>query len=257
MNFYPRFRFALRASLKHLFCSLLAAIAVAGLVFAIWYPSPLFNLVGGLAFFWIVIGVDIVCGPVLTLVLWNATKSRREVFLDLTLIIAIQISALIYGIHTLASGRPVHLVFETDRLRVVTAAEIDHADLQQAPEGLRKLPWTGPTLISVRAPRNSDEFLTSLNLSMAGQEPSVRPSWWQEYDLGRSQLLQRARPLSALTHAHPAKQRTLDEAVRRAGVPETDLLWLPITSATVLDWVVLLDRVTAQPRAYAQIDGFF
>lgn len=257
MNLHSRLKFAMRASLAHLFCSLLAAIAVAALVFAIWYPPPLFNLVGGRALFWMVVGVDIVCGPVLTLVLWDVSKSRRELFLDLTLIVAIQISALIYGVHTLALARPVHLVFETDRLRVVTAAEIDHADLYQAPEGLRQLPWSGPTLISVRAPRDSDEFMSSLNLSMAGREPSVRPGWWQEYEFGRSQLLQRARPLSALAQAHPAKQGTLDDAVRRAGVPETDLLWLPLTSANVLDWVVLLDRVTGQPRAYAQIDGFF
>lgn len=254
---HSRFFSALRASLFHFLASVFVAVLTAVLVFGVWYPWPLSEMVSGRELFWLVVGVDVVCGPLLTLVLWNPTKPRRELLLDLTIVAAVQMAALAYGMHTVAIARPVHLVFEVDRLRVVTASEIDPADLPQAPENLRRLPWTGPTLISVRAARDSDEFLKSVDLSIAGQEPALRPGWWQAYALGIPQLLQRARPLSALVQARPEQKALLDEAVRKAGVPEFDLLWLPLTSARAMEWVVLLDKVTGQPRAYVPIDGFF
>jgi hypothetical protein len=169
----------------------------------------------------------------------------------------VQMGMLVYGVHTVAVARPVHLVFETDRFHIVTAAEIEPADLSAAPEGLRQLPWTGPTLISLRAPRSSEEFVKSLDLSLAGQEPALRPGWWQDYALALPKVLQNAKPLSALDKVPPGKKLELDKAVNAAGVPASELLWLPLTHARAMDWIVLLDKKTGQPRAYAHIDGFF
>lgn len=248
---------ALRASFVHLLVSVLVAGLVAVLMFSVWYSWPLYVLVNGRELFWLVVGVDVVCGPLLTMVLWNPAKPRRELLVDLGLVAAVQIIALAYGMHTVAIARPVHLVFETDRLRVVTASEIETADLLQAPPGLRELPWTGPTLISLRAPRDSQELVESVDLSAAGQEPSLRPGWWQDYGLGLPQLLQRAKPVVQLAQARPAQKHLLDEAVQKSGALEEDLLWVPLTSAKSMDWVVLLDKNTGIPRAYVPIDGFF
>jgi hypothetical protein len=140
---------------------------------------------------------------------------------------------------------------------VVTASEIETDDLPHAPPGLRQLPWTGPTLISLRAPHDSQELLKSIDLSTAGKEPSLRPGWWQEYGLGLPQLLQRAKPVAQLAEAHPTQKKVIDDAVRKAGIPEASLLWIPLTSAKSMDWVVLLDKETGLPRAYLPIDGFF
>lgn len=248
---------ALRASFFHFLASLLIATLLAAIVFGLWYPWPLSEMVGGRELFWLVVVVDVVCGPMLTLVLWSPSKSKRELLLDLSVVAIVQVAALAYGMYTVAVARPVHLVFEVDRLRIVTASEIDSADLPQAPENLRQLSWLGPTLVSIRAARDSDELLQSVDLSMAGKEPSLRPNWWQDYSLGVSQVLQRAKPLSVLEQARPAQKELLDKAVRNAGVPASDLRWLPFTSARSMEWIVLLDKETGHPRAYAAIDGFF
>lgn len=257
MTWNRRLSSALRASLTHLLASVLVAGLMAVLVFSMWYPWPLYSLVGGRELFWLVVSVDVVCGPLLTMVLWNPAKPRRELVLDLSLVAAVQLAALAYGMHTVAIARPVHLVFETDRLRVITAAEVEAADLPQAPPGLRELPWTGPTLISVRAPHDSQEMVESVDQSVAGEEPSLRPGWWQDYGLGLPQLLQRAKPLAQLASARPKQKELIDAAVREAGVPESDLLWLPLTSGRSMEWVVLVDKNTGLPKAYAPIDGFF
>ena len=239
-----RFSSALRASFAHLLLSVLVAGLMAVLVFGVWYPWPLYELVSGRELFWLVVGVDVVCGPLLTMVLWNPAKPRRELALDLSLVVIVQAMALAYGMHTVVIVRPVHLVFETDRLRVVTASEIETDELPRAPPGLRQLPWTGPTLISLREPRDSQELVESIDLSATGQEPSLRPGWWQEYDLGVPQLLQRAKPVAQLAEAHPTQKKLIDDAVQKAGVPEASLLWIPLTSAKSMDWVVLLDKET-------------
>jgi hypothetical protein len=257
MKLHPRLSSAFRASFFHLLASSLVAALTAILVFQVWYAWPLDEMVGGRALFMLVVSVDVVCGPLLTLVLWNPAKPRRELIQDLTIVAIVQMGMLAYGVNTVAAARPVHLVFETDRFQVVTAAEIEPADLPAAPEGLRQLPWTGPTLISIRAPRSNEEFVKSLDLSMAGQEPALRPGWWQDYALALPKVQQRAKPLSALDKLPPAKKLELDKAVNTAAIPASELLWLPLTHRRAMDWIVLLDKKTGQPRAYAHIDGFF
>ena len=75
------------------------------------------------------VGVDVVCGPLLTLVLFNPAKSRRELRLDLSLVAVIQLAALAYGLYSISLARPVIQAFETDRFAVVSAVEIDPGQL--------------------------------------------------------------------------------------------------------------------------------
>lgn len=257
MTFNERLKPAARVAGWHFLGCLLVATLMGFLVFGLWYPYPHRELAGGFALFGLVAGVDVVCGPVLTLVLFNPKKPRVELIRDLGMVALIQLAALSYGVWTVAAARPVHVVFEVDRFRLITASEIDPVALSQAPENLRKLPWIGtPTLISIRAPRDGQELLESIDLSMAGQDPSLRPGWWQDYSLALPQMQQRAKPLAVLAQERPAQKDLLDEAVRKSGVPESELAWLPLTSARAMDWVILLDKKTGQPRAYAHIDGF-
>ena len=55
----------------------------------------------------------------------------------------IQLAALIYGLCNVSLARPVVSAFETDRINVVTAAEIDVNDLSHAPKDLQDLSWFG------------------------------------------------------------------------------------------------------------------
>lgn len=252
----PKFLSALRAAAVHFSVTLLVAALVSVLVFFVWYPWPFYELVPGKSLFWLVIGIDVVCGPLLTLVLWNPAKPARELVLDLSLVALIQLAALSYGIHNVYQARPVHVVFEMDRLRLVTASEIEHADLPEALPEFQTLPWHGPTLASVRPPKDSDELLKSVELSTKGIETSLRPGWWQAYELGVPALLARAKPIDVLALARPAAKSDLAEAVAKTGRSEHGLLWLPLVGGDDYGWVVLLDKTNGLPLAYARIDGF-
>ena len=252
-----RIRAAIRAFFIHFFLSLVVAVVAAYLVFGVWFPYPLRYLAGGLDLFWILMGVDVVCGPLLTGLLFSPSKSSRELAVDLTLIAVLQLSALIYGIYSISQARPVAVVFESDRFVAVSAAQVDTSALPQALPELQSLSWTGPIQLSTRASRNGVETLQSIELSMQGLEPSARPGWWQSYDASRHTAIQRMKPLLDLRQQKFSDgQATIDEAVQKTRVEIKNIYYLPLVSQKSLDqWVVLLNS-NADVIGYAPVGGF-
>ena len=81
-------------------------------MFGWWYPYPYRELSGGRELFALVVAVDVVLGPLITLVIFNPAKTRRHLVMDFTVIGLLQVAALAYGLWTVFVARPVHLVFE-------------------------------------------------------------------------------------------------------------------------------------------------
>lgn len=253
-----RLRPALKAFAWHLGISALVALIAGVLVFGVWFPYPFRWLAGGLHLFWILVGVDVICGPLLTLVLFKPSKSRRELTLDLSLVALIQMAALAYGLHSVALARPVALVYEVDRFVAVSQAQLDPEDIKKAPAEYQRFSWlSGPRLLGARAPKDGAEMLESVELSLNGKEPSVRPHWWQAYAQSVPQVKQRMKPLTELRERRiPAAQAHIDAALKRVGRPIEALFYLPLTSQKQLDgWVALLDE-HASVVGYAPVDGF-
>ena len=255
--FSNRLRAASKAFALHLGISTIVALLAAWLVLGIWFAYPLRSLAGGQHLFWTLVGVDMVCGPLLTLVLFNPAKSLRELRLDLSLVALVQLAALAYGLYSISLARPVIQAFETDRFAVVSAAEVDPDQLQQALPALRTLPWNGPRLVGVRLPRDGNETLYSIELSLQGVEPSARPGWWQPYKQSIPAIQKRMKKLADLRSARPAAEQALiDQAVRKTGQPLEALFYLPLTSRKNLDdWIVLLNG-EATIVGYAPVSGF-
>lgn len=205
-----------------------------------------------------------VCGPLLTFVVFNPSKPRMELRRDLTLVGLVQLLALFYGVHTLSYARPVALVHEVDRIRVLSYSDLVEADASNAPAWAQ--PWSleRPHTVGVREATTPAERTANLDASLQGVETSQRPSWWQDYALSVSLVLARARPLAELRAKHPAQTASLDAAVADAianpqageSIDPAALRWLPLVGRHAMDWVVLLDPTTARIRGYAHLDGF-
>lgn len=250
-----RWRFAAKMAGCHFLSSLLIAAAAAWLVFGVWYPAPYGVLVGGLHLYGLVVAVDVVCGPLLTLVLANPKKSKRETVLDLSLVAAVQLGALVYGLHAVAVARPVAVAFEADRFTVVSAAEIDPAALAGAPESLRSLPWNGVRRVGVREPADSDEKFASLAMSLQGVEPSARPDWWlPDSGAERAKIRAKMQPVAKLLERYPDNPG-LNRAVAETGLAQQDIYFLPFTSQRNKNWTVLLDK-NADFKGFAEADAF-
>lgn len=248
---------ATRVAALHLLLSTGVALLAAGLVFGYWYPAPMQKIAGGAGMFLILVGVDVVCGPLLTLVLYDPAKSKRNWWLDVGLIALIQLAALIYGMSQVAAARPVFVALEGDRFRVVQAMDIDHSRLGDAPPELRSLGYSGPRTIAARLSQpGASDYLSSVQLSVQGVHPAFRPSRWLSYEAEVPALLQRLKPISDLRQKNPKQLEVLDKALAGLAMTDGDLGYLPLVRDEITDWVVLVQRSDGALRAYLHLDGW-
>jgi len=110
----------------HLGASLLVAGALLGASILLWYPPPLFEIDGGWKGLRLVALVDLVLGPVLTLVVFRPGKPGLKT--DMAIIIAIQLSALSYGIWTLYHNRPGLIVYADDMIKPIAVSVVEEID---------------------------------------------------------------------------------------------------------------------------------
>jgi len=247
-----RLRAAVRFAAKHLAISALIAAASAVLVFGLWYPHPYSVIASGRELFALVISVDVVAGPLLSLIVYNPAKPRRELFRDIGAIALLQITALVYGLYSVAQARPVYLAFEGDRFRVVAVPDIETGRTE------RSLSWTGPRLIGVKLLDSSDpEVLRSIQLSIQGVHPAYRPERWVDYDSQRAQVIKEAKSLAVLKRRRPSDAGKIDEAVRDTKMPEDALGYLPLHSEHRSDWIVVVSLEDAKPVTFLPVDGWY
>ena len=76
MPLATRLRESFPVAALHLLVSALLAAALAAVIFRIWYPPPYDALAGGRLLFLLLVGVDVVCGPLLTLLMYTRRKTR-------------------------------------------------------------------------------------------------------------------------------------------------------------------------------------
>ena len=249
-------RTRLRAAGIHLALSALVAAVAGALVFGLWYPFPYREISGGRDLFQLVVSVDVVLGPLITFAVFNLAKPRKELRRDLAVVALLQLAGLAYGLWTVHLARPVHMVFEMDRFRVVHQVEIPSDLLQQVPAGIELAPLGGPTLLTLRPFRNERENMDLTLAALQGIPLSARPDLWQSYEAGRADVLQAAKPVAQLMSRFPQRAAEIDEAVRAGGGDPARAAYLPLIARKADAWTVLLDAGTARVLGYVPLDSF-
>lgn len=245
----------LKACAIHLSLSLAVAALAAALVFGVWYPYPYREISGGRELFWILVSVDVILGPLLTLAVFNRVKPWPVLRLDLVVIAALQVFALGYGLWIVSAARPVHMVFEFNRFKVVHAVEVAPAELDKTPAGINALPLTGPTLLSLRAFKSETEKVDLTFADFAGAGLASRPDMWQPYATALPQILKEAKPVSQLKSRFASKALDIDRVVRNAGGDPETVLYLPMIGRDHY-WTVFVDPVDAHIVATMPLDPF-
>lgn len=245
----------IQAAGVHLAFSLIVALAAAAVVFWLWYPMPYREVSGGRELFTLIVSVDVVMGPLLTLAIFNRKKEKAHLRRDLMIVALLQLAALAYGIHTVWLARPAYLVHEVNSFRVVRAVDLDPQELAKAPSQLQQLPWMGPETIGTRVPQDPMERMRAVELALAGRDIGMRPEYWKPYAEARAEVLASAKPLTELTQRHPDRAAELEVAVQRTGRSSEQLRYLPLM-ARQTNWVLLVDAKTADVVGYAPFDAY-
>ena len=218
-----------KAAAIHLSISVLVGLLVLALLFLVWYPQPYFSAAGGQALILILLGVDIVLGPMLTLILFKSGK--KNLMFDLCLIALIQVSALVYGLYVIAQARPVFIVAAVDRFEVVSANALDPADLAKGKKAeYRQLSWTGPRLVAAKPPSDSAQRSDLLFSALAGKDIQAFPEYYVAYAEEATNLLKRAHPLPQLRQSKPHAEPLLARWLKIHQRDDSEVVWLPIAA---------------------------
>jgi hypothetical protein len=143
-------------------------------------------------------------------------SGKKSLKFDLSVIAALQMGALVYGLYVMWVARPVYIVAVVDRLEIVYANELEPERLAEAEIAeYRKMPLWGPKFITTRRPTPGKEQEQLMDAVFSGLDVRHFPKFYvpanpQNLALFQSRLL----PFSALPG--PAQERI------RTDLPEAE-----------------------------------
>lgn len=245
----------LQAAGCHLIVSVAVASVFALLVFGVWYPYPYREISGGRELFVLIVVVDVILGPLITLLVFTRKKSEAELIRDLIAVVILQCAALSYGLWTVFLARPVYMVFEIDRFRIVHAIDIDASLLPLAPKNLRVLPIAGPGLLALRPFHSDKEKFEITMAALQGFNIASQPNLWIPYNDASQDVLNKAAPVEYLLHRFPSQALPIERVLQGGGRNAKSTVYLPLVSRKVF-WTVFLDPVSAEVVAAMPIDSF-
>lgn len=218
-----------KAASIHIAISATIALIVTTLMLMLWYMPPLLAATGGGQLLLILLGVDITLGPLLTLLIFNPQKSRKELTIDLTLIGLLQMCALVYGIYTVFETRPVFSVFYKNAFYLVNANFLRAEDLSKISNpNDRRLSLTGPIYVYTEMPSNKEARDEVIKNMYSGKGITEFPQYYQPYAEKMSAAASAAHPLAELQELNPSGKNQISSAIAASGRSEAELGYLPM-----------------------------
>lgn len=225
--------------LSHFSISILVALVIIAWIFLVWYPQPLAQAVGVTHIFLMMVAIDVVLGPILVFFVYK--EGKKTLKFDLSVIILIQLSALGYGLYSIAQGRPVWLVYNVDRFELVRNNEIIDTNIQKVQAQYRNPSWFKPKFAAVQIAENSEERSKNMfEEVVGGVSLAQRPERYVGLAQAKPQIQKRAQNLNDLEEYNSKQQ--VKEILKK--YPSADA-WVPL-KANAIDMVVLMNKSSAQ-----------
>ncbi|MFZ3193398.1 MAG: TfpX/TfpZ family type IV pilin accessory protein [Moraxellaceae bacterium] len=229
------------AFIWHLLFSLLLLCCAVFIVFYWWYPSPLAVAFGVSNLAFLLIGIDVILGPILTFIVFK--EDKQHFLRDVLVILVIQISAFLYGLYTISEGRPVWLVFVIDDFEAVAPIDIDRRMQSvfnpEYQDSLLSRPQWVAAMYSEDAEIESQQKMEEM---FDGISLARRPETYQPLINRKYQIFSRLKPFDELYKYNDKQQ--VDVLVKKN--PEA-IGWLPLKSFKK-DMVVLFNKNQVQPE---------
>lgn len=215
-------RFRVTAFALHLLASTCVLTLVLGTLYGGWYRWPGWYLTGVLRVLLILLIVDLALGPIVTLIIANPRKPRRELTRDISIIVIVQLMALVYGTSTLWRGRPLYYTFSGDRLEMAQASALEPDELARA---RRENPAFAPHWYSVVRwvwaplpddPRESTRIIQSAILS--GKDVIDMPRYFRPWSAGLPQLRGQLQAVGDMKQLSPSQKQTAAARMRWRGL---------------------------------------
>jgi hypothetical protein len=253
-------KFRLKAFSLHLLASAVVLTLVLGGLYLGWYRWPGWYLCSALKVAPILLLVDLTLGPLLTLLIANPLKNRRELARDIGVIVVVQLVALVYGTVTLWQGRPLYYAFSEDRLQIVQASDIKPAELlraQQENPALAPHWYSLPRWVWAPLPEAANERQSIVMAAISGGADVIEmPRYFKPWDAGLARLRSQLLPLDKQhdVRVRQAKTRTLlRQQMLARGLPPDEPVSIIMTGQGS-PLVAVFDRDTLRLRALLRSD---
>ena len=213
--------FRLKAFGLHLTASASALSLILGTLYLGWYHWPGWYLAEVARVVLVMVGVDVVLGPLLTLIVARSSKPRRVLVRDIGMIVAVQLIALTYGTVSLWSGRPLYYAFSESLLQLVQAYDIDADEWalgrQQNPE-LSPHWYSVPRWIWAPLPKDATERGKIVGSAIAGGDDVIAmPRLFRPWEQGLPELRTQLKKVDDLAYFFGTEKKILKERMRAAG----------------------------------------
>jgi hypothetical protein len=251
-------QFRLKAFGLHLLGSACVLALVLGGLYLGWYRWPGWYLTNVVHVAAILGGVDLTLGPLITLLIANPRKPRRELARDVSVIVAVQLVALTYGAVTLWSGRPLYYTFSEDRLEIVQAAEVKAPEIelarQQNPDFAPHW-YSAPRWIWAPMPQNPDERagIVAGVLTGSGSDIIEMPRYFKPWVQGLPSLRKQLKTVDQLDVFSRKEKQRLKDRLARLGFATDQPITLFLTGH-VRKVLAVFDLPTLQIKAIIRAD---
>jgi hypothetical protein len=236
----------------HFAISLIVAVVVGSIIYFVWYPPPYFGVSGGGTLMLLIIGVDVMIGPFLTLAVFRSGKKSLK--FDLMVIALLQIAAFWYGLTVISEARPVFIVMAIDRFVPVYADELSEEDLAAAKQpAFAQRSWTGPVLVGVKLPSDAKDRNDLVSHGFGGKDIEKFPKFYVSYAEVADAALARAKPLAALSEKSSHAKTVIDNYVSSKKLELADLVYLPLHGRET-EYAMVLSRSAKSPVAALELD---
>lgn len=225
------FKHKLKAFFVHLAISVVLVLAAYLLIRLLWYPAPLIKATDVGKIFVMILLVDLVLGPLLTFIIYK--KHKKTLYMDLTIIILIQLSALSYGLYSVYKARPVWIAYVADRFELVRVNDIIEDD-----KHTYNLPRFGPEYIYVdlKSLNESEQLDSILKETEYNISPAQRPKFYNDFELAKPLIIKNSQDVALLNDYN----ESIDVANILKKYPQADS-FLPL-KANAVDMTVLINR---------------
>ncbi len=236
----------------HFSISLLIFFFLLYFILVQWYPEPLFSTDGGWKVIRIIVGVDLVLGPLLTLIVFKSGKPGLK--FDLSMIALVQVLALSWGVWTTYNERPAAVIYTIDFFTPVPAYQL--AEQGITAKELKQFGDTWPILIYIDVPK--EKLSEILNESMQAKKPLYLLSKYYK-KFGKEQaavLKENSMNIEKYVEDKPELKKLYQRSLV-TGTAKTNISYLALHSrekwVTVifdLDEMRIIDSIDIEPSAY-------
>jgi hypothetical protein len=232
----------------HLCISIVAACAVVAAMFFLWYPAPYFQALGGGGLLMLVAGVDVVLGPLITLIIFNTKKKTLK--FDLMCVAIVQVAALAYGVSTMFQARPVYTVFSKDRFDVIIAADMSEKERAKVTDdAFKSLPLSGPQVVAMDAPDDLKEVWRMLN---SGIESRAFSQYYVAYESRAKEAGAASKSIAQVVKTNSTSADKLKAFLIASALEENKVGFLPLYTRNK-DMTVVVERDTGKILAIAPV----